>query len=97
MQQTLPAISLDATGEVFMKTLGLFCALKEYGCSFIKTTKNGKDDEETATKFEYLHPDPSHMPDLVEVLRDIRSPRTVSNCSGRLLFERNKYGHCFVR
>ncbi|GJJ11594.1 hypothetical protein Clacol_005829 [Clathrus columnatus] len=73
-QQTPSATPpLNATGEVFMKTLGFFCALQEYGCAFDKTSKiNADNDNIDADEIEdSLSNHLSRMLDWIAILKDI--------------------------
>lgn len=92
MHQAHSNIPLDAKAEVFMKTLAIFCALQESGCDLDKNTQTNCPDVEESTSY-------TPIPNLVEVLRDTRSRRSerVSSCPGKLLFEKDKYGHSFIR
>lgn len=97
-------IPLDASGEVFMKTLGFFCALRDSGCRFAKDPQHEVSDDDSSEDDDVQNISNPFLTDLdlVAVLKDSRSHRDgvtgkLPNCTGSLLLEKDKYGHHFVR
>lgn len=98
MQQTPSTMSLDASGEVFTKTLALFCALREHGCPLTQneSSKIVENYESEEVDFSGLR-DSMTANDLITVLKDRRFRMgELPKCSGKLLFETDKYGGHFV-
>ncbi|KIJ25851.1 hypothetical protein M422DRAFT_273135 [Sphaerobolus stellatus SS14] len=77
----------DASREVFMKTLGFFCALQEGGCLFSSENSDAYEDS-----------DPTAASQLYEILRDNRAgEKDPDQCNGRLLFHRDSYYRPFIQ
>lgn len=85
----------DTWGEVFMKTLGFYCALQDHGCSFSSLHPECLDeDPDSDSESQIVNP----MPDnLVLVKKDCRSPCKNQKCRGELIICSDIYGHLFIR
>lgn len=105
---TPPSFLHTAKAAVFMKTLALFCSLKEHGCSFITSPKyarvgTGADessDSELEIETDVLNR--SHPPGTsVLVKRSRRSRRkkadeSENKCRGQLVMRRDDYNRYFI-
>ena len=81
----------NSTREVFMKTLGFFCAMKENGCLF-NTENSGEVDG-----YDNYNPEEEEEEDLYEILWDVQSSsKSLERCNGRLLFKRDAFGKAYI-
>lgn len=96
-------MSLDALGEVFMKTLGFYCALRESGCYFDEKLRETGDDSgssvDDSLPSETTPAAANSTISLIAILKDSRSFRadSKSKCTGSLHLEKDRYGHHFVQ
>ncbi|KAF8833796.1 hypothetical protein BDN67DRAFT_998876 [Paxillus ammoniavirescens] len=83
-----------AEKEVFLKTLGFFCALEERGCPFTMDDVRNDDDMTSLSSDQYM--------DNIDVVLDngascsSRRPG-VKRCRGKLVMEFDKYNQPFIR
>ncbi|KAG8916396.1 hypothetical protein FRC02_003993 [Tulasnella sp. 418] len=80
--------------ESFLKTLGLFCSIKEQGCSYpvVQKASPGPDasDEASDDTGSDASAQEDHLP-------DIQSKAKGKTCSGKILFKRDKHGKPYIR
>ncbi|KIJ39135.1 hypothetical protein M422DRAFT_258014 [Sphaerobolus stellatus SS14] len=84
----------SAQHEVFMKTLGFFCALMQNGCLF---NPEVEEDEDEDSEDEEDTPESTLL--FYESLSDIRSrkPGDIQKCDGKLVFKQDEFGHPFIQ
>ena len=94
-----PAFIDSAQREVFMKTLGFFCALMQNGCPF-----DPEHESELENEFEYLNLQDSNELEnpmlFYERLYDVRfykDSSTFPKCTGKLIFRKNEFGQPFIQ
>ena len=90
-----------AEKEVFLKTLGFFCALKEMGCPFTSEDVNHVEDNDTASRSVDAGLTCDQYMDNVDVVFDdgaLRSSHRPSakHCQGKLLMETDAYNQPFI-
>jgi len=93
-----------AAQEVFLKTLGFFCALVENGCPFNPELPEMKptEDDRASGDGEAIEEEEEEvtMPGsiLYQKLCDIRSPESQDlHCKGRLVFRKDQFGRSFIQ
>ncbi|KIJ53896.1 hypothetical protein M422DRAFT_242163 [Sphaerobolus stellatus SS14] len=80
--------------EVFLKTVGFFCALIQNGCTFesISELKEEEDSEVSDSDFD------SNELEFYEITHDIRSRKDkIPQCSGKLVFRNDSFGRPFIQ
>ena len=83
----------DDTREVFMKTLGFFCAVQEGGCLF-----SVGEDEIACSSSPSEESNQRPASGLYKILRDNRAgEKDPHQCSGKLLFCRDEYYSPFIK
>ncbi|KIJ46297.1 hypothetical protein M422DRAFT_250346 [Sphaerobolus stellatus SS14] len=91
-----PKVVDSSQREVFMKTLGFFCALMRNGCLFNPEIGEGLEDES-----DDGDEDDSPESPLIfyEALSDIRSrkPGDVRKCNGKLVFKVDEFRRYFIQ
>ncbi|KIJ36290.1 hypothetical protein M422DRAFT_261437 [Sphaerobolus stellatus SS14] len=98
--QPIPPFVDSAEREVFMKTLGLFCALMQNGCLFNPEIDNSDSDDEEENEEDVSDTECTPKSPLLfyEALCDICSIKgNIPRCKGKLIFRKDKFGHSFIQ